>query len=237
MLHPLHAALLQQIKSKSGKATQHTFVDSYLGNTHPRYAISVPMLRTIAKEWMQQHRDLSAKEFSTVLNDLIQAESSTEKTLAGILLGYSTKEQRKFNPIIFDKWLNHLVGWAEIDAVCTGKYSITELVNQWEKWEGLLIKFSRSKNINKRRASLVFFCSPLSQFENRQLCLTLFQIVDALKNEKDVLITKAISWVLRSMVKHNRKSLEEYLESNADTLPKIALRETLVKLKTGKKTK
>jgi 3-methyladenine DNA glycosylase AlkD len=234
MKNLLHDELLHQIKAHSGKGTQHTFLDSYLGNSHPRYAISLPVLRSIAKEWMKTHKHISRKEFAVLLSELIQGESSTEKVMAGILLGYSTGEQRKFNPKLFDEWLNHLVGWAEVDAVCTGKYWIT-LPDQWDIWKPLILKFSKSKNINKRRASLVLFCSPLSQFESESLCRAALKNVDTLKGEKDVLITKAISWVLRSMYRYNKKFLEEYLEDNASTLPKIALRETLVKLKTGKK--
>src|SRR5687767_10080694 len=148
MKNSFHDELLHQIKLKSGKGTQHTFLDSYLGNTHPRYPISVPALRTIAREWMKEHKQLPTKEFATLLTALIRGESSTEKVMAGILLGYSTIGQRKFNPSLFDKWLNHLVGWAEVDAVCTGKYSVTELVDQWAAWKPLLLKFSTSKNIN-----------------------------------------------------------------------------------------
>ena len=51
------------------------------------------------------------------------------------------------------------------------------------------------------------------------------------------MISKAISWVLRSLIKHHRKLVADYLTSNVATLPKIAVRETLIKLETGKKTK
>jgi 3-methyladenine DNA glycosylase AlkD len=237
MKNSLHHQILQQIKKNAGKSTAHTFLDSYLGNSHLRYPIGAPVLRRIAKDWMKAHRDLSAKDFATLLTDLVEAESATEKTMAGVLMDYATDDQRKFNPGLFDQWLDHLEGWAEIDAVCTGKYSATEVVEQWKKWKPLLIKFSKSKNINKRRASIVFFCSPLSRVENKDISQIGLQIVDTLKAEKKILITKAISWVLRSMVKYNRKSLEIYLQEHAESLPKIALRETLVKLETGKKTR
>jgi 3-methyladenine DNA glycosylase AlkD len=138
---------------------------------------------------------------------------------------------------LFDEWLDQLEGWAEIDAVCTSKYTRTEIVDQWKKWKPLLIKFSKSKNISKRRASIVVFCSPLSQFENKDLSEVALQNVDRLKSEKSVLITKAISWVLRSMIKHHRTLVEEYVKENGSTLPKIAIRETMVKLETGRKTK
>lgn len=232
-----HQALLNQIKKKSGEPTQHTFLDGYLGNHHPRYEISAPVLRAMAKTWMKTHRDLGPEPFAQVLADLIHGESATEKWMAGMLLDYSAPEQRKFDPKLFDEWLNHLEGWAEVDAVCTNKYTRTEIAAQWRKWKPLLIKFSKSQNINKRRASLVFFCSPLSQFENPASTDTAFDIIDRLKSENKVLITKAISWLLRSMVKHNRAALEIYLNENTDTLPRIAVRETLVKLTTGRKTK
>ena len=166
MKDSLHHQILQQIKKNSGKGTAHTFLDSYLGNTHFRYPISAPVLRRIAKDWMNDHRDLSAGDFASLLTDLVESSSSTEKFMAGILLDYATPDQRKFKPALFDRWLNHLEGWAEIDAVCTGRYSATEVVSQWNKWKPLLIKFSKSKNINKRRASIVFFCSPLSKVED-----------------------------------------------------------------------
>lgn len=237
MKSSFHRQILHKIKEKAVKPTQHTFLNNYLGNQHPRYAIGATELRAIAKEWMKENAGMTAESFAQVLNDLIHGESSTEKWMAGILLDYSKKEQRKFDPSLFDDWLDQLEGWAEIDAVCTSKYTRTEIVNQWKKWKPLLTRFSKSKNISKRRASIVLFCSPLSQFENKDLSEVALQNVDRLKSEKNVLITKAVSWVLRSMIKHNRTIVEEYVKENGSTLPKIALRETLVKLETGRKTK
>ena len=231
-----HTEILKSIQKLAGRPTQYTFSDNYLGNSHPRYAIGAPILREIAKEWMRDHRDLSSGEFATLLESLIKAPSSTEKCMAGILLDNSTKGQRKFDPRLFDKWLDHLVGWAEIDSVCTGKYTITEIPLQWKIWKTLTSTFSKSKNINKRRASLVIFCSPLATADDQRLADHALVIVDRLKGEKEILITRAISWVLRSMVKRYRKKLEAYLSDNSETLPKVAVRETIIKLKTGLKS-
>ena len=206
MKDSLHHQILQQIKKNSGKGTAHTFLDSYLGNSHFRYPISAPVLRRIAKDWMKDHRRFIRWRFRLSANGLGRIASGTEKSMAGILLDYATADQRKFKPALFDQWLNHLEGWAEIDAVCTGRYAETEVVSQWDKWKPLLIKFSKSKNINKRRASIVFFCSPLSKVENEEISQTALQIVDTLKAEREILITKAISWILRSMVRYNREN-------------------------------
>lgn len=232
-----HKEILKAIQINAGQGTEHTFLDSYLGNAHPRYAISAPVLRTIAKEWMRSHRDLPVDAFAKLLTSLIEGKSSTEKWMAGMLLDYSTQDQRTFDPKLFDQWLDHLIGWAEVDAVCTGAYTSTEISRNWKKWGSQLSKFSKSKNIQKRRASLVLLCSPLSKHADERLAAIAIENIDRLKAEKEILITKAISWLLRSMVKHHRKLVEDYISEYNDTLPRIAVRETQVKLSTGRKTK
>jgi 3-methyladenine DNA glycosylase AlkD len=237
MINPFHSEILQLIKKNSGKGTTHTFLDSYLGNDHPRYEITAPVLRRLAQDWMRANREMSAKDFSKLLTSLIEGVSSTEKWFAGMLLDYSTKEQRTFDPALFDKWLDHLVGWAEVDAVCTGDYTVTHIVSQLDQWKKLLTAFSKDENIHKRRASLVLLCAPVRYFDDRKLAEVAFKNIDRLKSEKSNLITKAISWLLRSMIKLHQAAVVTYLEENKESLPKIAVRETRVKLKTGTKTK
>lgn len=127
----LHADILRLIKEKSGTPTKHTFSDAYLRNNHARYAITIPVSRSIAKDWMLEHAHLTSM---SLISMLIPAPSSTEKTMAGILLGYSDHEQRKFNPDIFNSWLDHLNGWAEVDA-CTSKDCNPRNALKIENWQ------------------------------------------------------------------------------------------------------
>lgn len=234
-MHSAHKAILSLIRKHSGKPTSHTFSDTYLGTSHPRYPINAPTMRIIAKAWMRDHRDLTAAEFCSILTSLIGGVSATEKCMAGLLLDASRPAQRAFDPSVFIKWLDHLEGWAEIDTVCTGKYTISEIPGQWSKWKKILNTLSRSPNINKRRASLVLLCSPIRKVNDPRLVDTAFANIERLKHEKEVIITKAISWVLRCALTHHPMLVKKYLALNAQTLPKIAIRETLIKLKTGRK--
>ncbi len=232
-----HKDILTAIRTNAGKATQHTHQDNYLGSSHPRYDISNPVLRILAKEWMKSHRDLSAADFAKVLTSLVEGKSATEKWMAGMLMDYAKPEQLAFEPALFDAWLEHLMGWAEVDVMCSGSYSVAEVPRYWKKWEPLLRKFSKSKNIHKRRASLVLLCAPLRKSVNEPLAAVAFENIDRLKREKEILITKAISWLLRTMVKHHKVLVADYIEENKTTLPRIAVRETLIKIDTGRKTK
>lgn len=230
-----HTEILKLIKAQAGKPAQHTLSDAYLGNPHPQYAITVPTLRKLAKQWMKDH-PLPPAEFVKLLDSLIAGKSSTEKCMAGILLDYATPAQRNFTPTRFNQWLNHVVGWVEIDTLCTGKYAAIEVPRQWESWVPLLQKFVRSKSIEKRRASLVLLCAAVRQDSNAKMVTVAFENILQLSGEKDILITKAISWLLRNLIKHHRLAVEEFLDENRAQLPAIAVRETAQKLKTGRKS-
>lgn len=235
MINPFHKEILALIKKKSGNPKADPFLSSYLGNDHIIYPINNPALRDIAKEWMRAHRDLKPGELTEVLTSLIEGESCTEKMMAGILLGYSARGQRSFDPMIFDRWLDHLAGWVEVDTLCTGDFLTTQVPSDWLMWKKLIRKLSNAPNINKRRASLVLFCSVLGRVDNDDMADLALRNIERLKSEKDVRITKAISWVLRTMIRNYRSRVTAYLKENQDTLPRIAVRETLVKLKTGRK--
>jgi 3-methyladenine DNA glycosylase AlkD len=235
-MHPSHKEILNEIKRHAGKAVHDPFLNTYLGNANPRYAITVPVLRKIIREWAARNAEITAMEYSAVVSSLVHGESTTEKVAGGILLGYAKPQQRKFEIALFDEWLDQLEGWAEIDALCTGKFQLLEIPSNFKHWKPFVKKLSKSKSIGKRRASLVFFCSPIGHCDDDDMAETALKNIDGLKGEKDVLITKAISWLLRSMIRHHRKKVEQYLSANKDSLPKIAVRETMVKLKTGKKS-
>lgn len=230
----LHQELLDEVIKNSKKATQHTFLDNYLGNTNPRYAISMPKLRSVGKNWIKT-QTFNPKQFYQFVTSLIKAPSSTEKMLGGIFLDFSRKHLEEFDPKILDQWLNQLQGWAEVDTLCYGHFNVDRMLENWPVWKKVLNSLNKSKNINKRRASIVLLCKPLTRSNDERVSRQAFQMIDVLKSEKEVLITKAISWTLRSMIKLHRTELEKYLSKNKTSLPAIAVRETSIKLKTGRK--
>ena len=92
------------------------------------------------------------------------------------------------------------------------------------------------QNVHKRRAGLVLLTEPLRESADPRLARLAFANIGKLKGDKDILITKAVSWLLRALIKHHRQEVERYLKDNSNSLPKIALRETRNKLKSGHKS-
>jgi 3-methyladenine DNA glycosylase AlkD len=62
------------------------------------------------------------------------------------------------------------------------------------------------------------------------------ETIETLKGERDIIITKAVSWLLRSLAAQHPDKVARYLDAQGPTLPAIAVRETRIKLTTGRKT-
>lgn len=229
-----HQKILLEIKKVTKKADT-AWVAYYLGHTHIHYGLDAAQMQGIAREWTESRKDIALTQFVELLDVLYAGKSYEEKAIASILLARLPKIRKQINPKLLNVWLNHLEGWAEIDSLCQSRFTANELLDKWSMWEKRIRNFAKDVNINKKRAALVLLTGTVRASDDKKLADLAFEIIDILKAEKSILITKAISWLLRDLTKHHRKRVENYLNANIDDLPKIAIRETKNKLKTGKK--
>src|SRR5262249_9593378 len=144
-----------------------------------------------------------------------------EKSLACLLLERSAATRALVKPRDIERWLDDLNGWAEVDSLCQNLFT-DELSADWPNWQKLIERLSKSKNINKRRASLVLLTRPVVVSNDKALRDHSFAMIDRLQSERDILITKAVSWLLRSLTSHHGKAVAAFLKERAETLPKIA---------------
>lgn len=233
----LHDQLLTIIKNESKKSpnlSKHGA--SYEGHRDKSYGLTNPQLRKIAKTWLLEHRNLDSNDFVSLLNSLYnKSDSSTEKYLAGFLLEYSPTLRRELIPSLLDDWLDDLIGWGQVDSLCQSKFGAEDMMGYWKQWESELKSLNRSEDINKRRASLVLLTKPVRDSQEKRFADLALMNITRLRHEKEILITKAISWLLREMIKHHKATVSHYLKQNKSILPTIAVREVSRKLDTGRK--
>lgn len=230
-----HRGLISELKKLEPKIKKIHYGDSYTGSDHFYYGVSVPKRRLLLKNWLKGNKKLSSQEIIELADFLFKGKSHEEKTMGGYLLSYSPKARDGVSLAMLNSWLDELNGWAEIDSLCQNIWQADELLSEWESWKKFLSKLSKDKNINKRRASLVLLVGPTWKCDDQRLHNLAYKNIERLKEEKDILITKAISWLLRSMADTRKKDVESYINKEDKTLPKIAIRETKKKLLTGKK--
>jgi len=219
------------------KKEERLWVQKYLGSNKPTLCIKSKVNKDIARRIIKNN-NLDEKQLVDLLDSLYSKGTTFEEIdLAGRLLGISTKLTEKINPNKLDYWLNFTHGWAETDLLCQSNFTADEILSNWNVWKKLLLKFSKDKNIHKRRASLVLLTKAVRNSNDKRLSDIAFENVETLKSEKEILITKAISWILRELIKNHKKEVRIYMNKNKDELPKIAVREVTNKLITGKKTR
>lgn len=234
-MHPHHKVLLAALEKHRRNRVHSQANDSYLSSGHHYYDVSIPSLRTLAKAWLKENKGVPDEEFLATLDGLYRGRSYEEKVLASILLSYHHAGRQTIGTKQLDAWLDGLVGWAEIDSLCQSAFTGDEILANWREWKGFIKTLARDQNINKRRAALVFLTAPVRHSDDERLAALGFEMIDMLKPERDIVITKAVSWLLRSMVPHHRRAVSSYVEENDHSLPAIAVRETTRKIATGRK--
>ncbi len=221
------------IKNKGIPAVHDTI--NYDGNHDPKLYIKTPIRHELIKNFMKSQSEINSIQFSRLINQLYQGKYDEEKQTASYLLKITPKFRKLIGVQEIDKWLNYLHGWSQVDGLCQSVFTAAEFEKDWIKWEELIISLSKDTNINKRRASLVLLTGPVRDSNNMNLRNLAFSIIKQLQPERDILITKAVSWLLRSLIKHHKNNVAKYLKVHQNELPAIALRETKRKLLTGKK--
>jgi 3-methyladenine DNA glycosylase AlkD len=234
-MHSQHELLLARLKKHQRPSRAHTQAnDSYLSSGHHYYDVSIPDLRALAKAWLKDNRSIAGGEFVAVLDGLYRGKSYEERVLASILLSYHRAGRATIATQKLDGWLDGLVGWAEVDALCAW-WPPDELLAAWPAWRRLIRALARDRNINKRRAALVLLTAPIRNSNDARLAALAFETIERLQPERDKMITKAVSWLLRSMTRHHKRAVAAYLKEERATLPAIAVREASRKIATGRK--
>ncbi|HEX2558945.1 DNA alkylation repair protein [Phenylobacterium sp.] len=236
-MHPEHARLLEEIRKAGRPPTlPPPGNDSFGSSGRISYIVSVPQRRAIAKAWAQGRRRTEPAEALAVVESLLTGESFEERTLATFLLAYHAPARRAVRPQQVERWLGQLNGWAEVDGLCQSLFPADQLLADWPAWRSTLERLAGENDPNKRRASLVLLTGPVKGDEDERLKAAAFENVERLQGERDPLITKALSWLLRALCHRHGPAVADYLARRAGELPAIAVRETRTKLATGVKT-
>lgn len=232
-----HHEILEAIKKAAFCPPKHQWLNKYLGSENLIYNLKTAVRCRLLKDWAKKHLTIKKEELETLLDSLAEGESLEEKiSLSNILRNFPRLRQEiKLSQI--ENWLENLNGWCEVDSLCQNTFPAKEILARWSEWEKLIRRLNKNDDLNKKRASLVLLCKLARDTDDIEVAELALELIDGLKKEKSILITKAISWLLRSLIKNHRSLVENYLAKNAISLPAIAVRETRNKLATGNKNR
>ncbi|WP_334163885.1 DNA alkylation repair protein [Phenylobacterium sp.] len=235
-MHPEHAGLLAGLEALAPPPGKRP-PPNYLGQgSHPLLGVSVPAKRSLARAWAVAHKTTAPAEVLAVVESLFAGASYDEKTLAPLILAAHRPARLAVRPHDVRRWLGGLVGWAEVDHLCQNLFPPEQLLADWPAWSGMIADLAADPEISRRRAALVLLTGPAKRSPDLRLRDLAFANLQALQGERDALVAKAVSWLLRALVVHHAREVAAWLEAHAAALPAIAVRETCGKLATGRKS-
>ncbi len=225
----LHELILN-LKRKKRK----NLPDDYTGSKKIHLNIPIPKLTKEIKIWCKNNSP-NPSSFEKLLLDLAKSNIHEETLAIGKLLASCPKLRKELDCTILDKLLKNAEGWEEIDVICQiSKFSAKEFLENRGKWENLLKDFNKRDSLVYKRASLVLcinFIRKLKQDE--KLANLIFENILNLLSEDDKLITKAISWILREMIKSSdyyKNLVKNFVNEHQNQLKKHIVTEVNKKL-------
>ena len=231
----LHKEIVTEFKHYDAGESRFN-LSSYLGTQNKLYHLTSAQENTIAKEFLCRHKDLTPEQFLGLLNLLYEGQSFNERTFGTRLLSYKKSFKPVFTPQRIFDWLDGLSGWCEVDSLCQCSFTAQDLLGNWENWSETINAMSRDADISRRRASLVLLTKSVRGSDDARLADLAFNNIERLKGEKDILVSKAISWLLRSLVKYHTEGVRLFIVRNENVLPKFVIKEVTNKLTYGTKS-
>jgi len=199
------------------------------------YGVRVPQLRGIARDWQRAHRGVARQDLMVLVEALWGGGSREEKMLALYLL----QGHKRWIPDLtwghFDRWRRGLDNWEVTDGLgvrTLGPWLLADPEARLDRlWELIADEAVWSRRL--ALVATVWLNRGYGGFTAPDLTLGL---IDRIKEERDPMITKAVSWALREVAKVHPDRASAYVQENGDVLAAHVVREVSNKLRTGLKS-
>lgn len=157
--------------------------------------------------------DLSLEECIELAGKFIRSGNSISIHIGIHLLSLRREELDHTHFKSFDEFLDHFVGWGNVDHFCVGKGSVLQpmLEKNPEKVIELLRKWNQSDNKWKRRASVVVFTRSVAK-SGRFIDEALALCENLIWDEED-LVKKGVGWALKDNMRADKERVLEYVKS------------------------
>ena len=134
----------------------------------------------------------------------------------------------------FDHWRRDLDSWELTDVLGLGVLGVWVAADQDHKAQRLWDLIA-DEDVWSRRLGLVGGIGLHRALQTVAPATLALEMVDQVKEDRHPVITKAVSWTLRSLGTRHPEEVLAYLEANGDALPRHVVREVTNKLTTGRK--
>lgn len=209
---------------------------NYFPTTMEVLGVSVPRLRGVVRELHARVKEWSPERVLGLSQELVDW-GTHESRQSGYELLDGRRDARS---LIRTRDLRQLGAgndnWASVDT-----FSVLVSGPVWREGgipDGEILRWAASRDLWWRRAAVVSTVAlNLPSRGGRGDPERTYLVCGILASDREPMVSKALSWALRSLVGVDPKGVSRFLDEREDTLPGLVRREVRNKLTTGRKAK
>lgn len=170
--------------------------------------IKMPLLRGILRTYKEEIKALSCVEAKKLAMQFFEMHTEEFGQTGIHILIYKLDCLSPKDYSYLDKALDHFTSWSMVDGFAISVLHPL-LLEYPAETEVLLRKWNRSKNLWKRRMSVVAFTRRVGasgQFTDLGL-----ELCEAIIEDKEDLVRKGIGWALKEMMRGDKKKVLDYV--------------------------
>ena len=198
------------------KTEDDAWLQHYVGSPFPVLGLSTPQLRGILAAFVQDHRDLTAKEVNALAAAVWRGRSLEEKWLAISLLDRHANVLDESSWRLLDELVDDCVGWGMCDSIGAGP--IAKMVRAKPTRFRDLVRWSKAKNPRRRVAAYA-----LHDFVLRKELDRPFVLLGRLLYDEEFWVQRAVGTWLRECWKRDERRTKAFLRAHVKGLPKVVI--------------
>jgi len=206
---------------------------AYLKSTLRHHGTTVPEVRRVVRDYLRVHKNLAGAE-AVALAEALWAEPVHERRLAAVLLLESAALRLGAGDVaVIERLLREARTWALVDELAANV--VGPMVERLPGMGRILDRWARDEDFWIRRSALLALLVALRRgggdFER------FGRYADAMLEEKEFFIRKAIGWVLRETSKKRPELVADWLAPREARLSGVTRREAFKYLGSGSPSK
>jgi 3-methyladenine DNA glycosylase AlkD len=199
------------------------------------YGVRTPHRREIARDWRRARGDVVFDDLLPVVEMLWNGDSQEERAMAMELLNQYPHHIPSLTWDHFERWRFQVDNWVLADGLGSTVLGPWLAASPDDRLDYLWYLIETEHTWSRRGALVATTPINDGRADSTLPDMTL-ELIERVKEERDPMITKAVSWVLRVLIKKHADRVSDYLEKNRDVLAAHVVREVTNKLRTGLKS-
>ena len=218
------AARIEQALLEAGTPERAASEQNYLKSRLAFSGTTVPAIRAIVTGWQREHPDLSREKLSELAGELWSGPFFECRLAAVILLTGSRQLLTVQDAALVERLLRDSGTWALVDGLAADVMGT--LVQRYPELLATLDRWAADDNFWIRRSAMLALLVPLRRGDPANF-ERFAGYADAMLEEKEFFIRKAIGWVLRETGKRHPVLVTQWLAPRVHRASGVTVREAV----------